>query len=146
MTMNQVIQGVLNEKLFGVVECDINAKINVKIQQEETVPEVGLEREILQALSKTSKACGKMLLEKIKENPEVMKWNDKGQLIVEGKEHPNMLESENRRVKEVRRFAEAQSDKHWKDDFAVLVGTKTRLLQHKDDEKNIIYRRPITHN
>ena len=29
-----------------------------------------------------------MLLEKIKENPEVMKWDEKGQLIVEGKAIP----------------------------------------------------------
>lgn len=53
----------------------------------ETEPqEIGnsLEDEILHSLPKSLKEKGKMLLEKIKQNPEIMKWDEGGQLIFEG--------------------------------------------------------------
>ena len=43
-----------------------------------------IEREIIQALPKTLKDRGRRLLEKIKENSDVMKWDDKGRLVVDG--------------------------------------------------------------
>ena len=53
--------------------------------QAESDPGTTIEREIIQVLPKTLKDRGKMLMEKIKENPEVMKWDDRGQLVFEGK-------------------------------------------------------------
>ena len=38
MTMNQVIQGVLDEKLFGVVECDIHVPDHLKPNFSEMCP------------------------------------------------------------------------------------------------------------
>lgn len=43
-----------------------------------------IEREIIQTLPKTLKDRGRRLLEKIKENSDVMNWNEKGQLVVDG--------------------------------------------------------------
>lgn len=55
-------------------------------EQESTEPlPPSIEREIIQALPRTLKDRGKMLLEKIKENPDVMKWDERGQLVFEGK-------------------------------------------------------------
>jgi len=76
--------------------------INVKVQQppvpkpserepqeacNDTTPETTntMERDILRTLPKTVVDRGQMLLEKIKENPSIMKWDDRGQLIYEGK-------------------------------------------------------------
>ena len=44
-----------------------------------------IERDIVQALPKSLKDRGKRLLENIKENSDVMKWDDKGQLVLDGK-------------------------------------------------------------
>lgn len=44
-----------------------------------------LERDIINALPKTLKNRGKMLIEKIRENPNIMKWDERGQLIFEDK-------------------------------------------------------------
>jgi len=49
-------------------------------QQEEST----MERDILRTLPKTAVERGQMLLEKIKENPDIMKWDERGQLIYEG--------------------------------------------------------------
>lgn len=42
-----------------------------------------IERNIVSSLPKTLKNCGKLLIEKIKENPEIMKWDSRGQLVFE---------------------------------------------------------------
>ena len=45
--------------------------------------EDAIERDIITALPKTLKDRGRLLIDKIKENPTVMRWDDKGQLIFE---------------------------------------------------------------
>ena len=42
-----------------------------------------IEKEILRALPKTLKPRGKLLIDKIRENPDIMKWDKRGQLIFE---------------------------------------------------------------
>jgi len=54
-------------------------------EAQEQQQEVTLERDIIRALPKTLKDRGKLLMAKIKENPEIMKWDDRGELIFEGK-------------------------------------------------------------
>lgn len=44
-----------------------------------------LERDIIRALPRTLKDRGKLLLETIKQNPDIMKWDERGQLILDGK-------------------------------------------------------------
>ena len=58
--------------------------------QEEHIPEVldTVERDILSALPKSLKSRGKLLIDKIRENPEVMKWDNRGQLIFEDQPLP----------------------------------------------------------
>lgn len=74
--------------------------VNVKIQQppvpkppekepqevhNEEQEENPMERDILRTLPKSAMERGQMLLKQIKENPSVMKWDDRGQLIYDGK-------------------------------------------------------------
>lgn len=47
-----------------------------------------IERDIVSALPKTLKDRGKLLIEKIKENPEIMKWDSRGQLLFEDRPLP----------------------------------------------------------
>lgn len=82
---NQPINVKLQPQVPTVTEVSETPQEAQPIQQEETAPQNDLERNILQTLPKTSKHRGKMILEKIKENPEVMKWDDKGQLVFHGK-------------------------------------------------------------
>ena len=51
----------------------------------ETPIERNFIQEIVNALPKTLKVPGKALLQKIKENPEIMKWNEQGELVLDGK-------------------------------------------------------------
>lgn len=53
--------------------------------QNEKEDESTMERDILRTLPKTAVEKGQMLLERIKENQEIMKWDNRGQLIYEGK-------------------------------------------------------------
>ncbi len=46
------------------------------------VEEDKIEQEILRSLPKNLKNRGKLLIDKIKENPEIMKWDDQGRLTV----------------------------------------------------------------
>ena len=48
---------------------------------EEKIEEDKIEAEILRALPKNLKQRGKLLIDKIKEHPDVMKWDQRGQLI-----------------------------------------------------------------
>ena len=47
-----------------------------------------VEREIINSLPKPLKNRGKMLLEKIRENPDIMKWDSRGQLVFEDRPLP----------------------------------------------------------
>ena len=50
---------------------------------EEKEKEDHVEQEILRSLPKTLKQRGQLLIKKIKENPDVMKWDSRGQLVIQ---------------------------------------------------------------
>ena len=66
---------------------DESNELKEKLQeaQKEVENSDGIERDLIRALPKTLKERGKILLSKIKEHPNIVKWDKNGQLIFEGK-------------------------------------------------------------
>jgi len=59
----------------------------LEVQPRQELPDT-IERDIVNALPKTLKNRGKLLIDKIKENPDVMKWDKRGQLVFEDRPLP----------------------------------------------------------
>ena len=53
----------------------------------ETIP-TAVEEEVMKSVPKIYKAGARLLLDKIKENRDVLHWNDKGELLYENKPTP----------------------------------------------------------
>ena len=51
----------------------------------ETIPTSGVEQEVIKSVPKLYKAGARQLLDKIKENSDVLNWNEKGELLYENK-------------------------------------------------------------
>jgi len=89
---NQRKEEPLKIKLEPSLTLDTQEKEN---EEKRTVLEVPvqefpdkIERDIVNALPKTLRNRGKLLIEKIKENPEIMKWDRRGQLVFEDRPLP----------------------------------------------------------